>query len=31
VVPTPPGPSLYPTPLLYNIVLYLSTSCGNIL
>jgi hypothetical protein len=30
-VPAPPGPSLYPTPLLYSIVLYLSTSCGNIL
>jgi hypothetical protein len=27
----PPGPSLYPTPLLYNIVLCLSTDCGNIL
>src|SRR5829696_3944324 len=30
-VPPPPGPSLYPTPLLYSIVLYLSTYCGNIL
>jgi hypothetical protein len=30
-VPPPPGPSLYPTPLLYNIVLYLSIDCGNIL
>src|SRR5215203_2283139 len=31
IVAIPPGPSLYPTPLLYNIVLYLSTDCGNIL
>jgi hypothetical protein len=31
VLLAPPGPSLYPTPLLYNIVLYLSTDCGNIL
>ena len=30
-VPPPPGPFLYPTPSLYNIVLYLSTTCGNIL
>jgi hypothetical protein len=26
-----PGPSLCPTPIFYNIVLYLSTYCGSIL
>src|SRR5215217_1565048 len=31
VLSAPPGPSLYPTPSLYNIVWYSSTDCGNIL
>src|SRR5215218_6908345 len=30
VLLAPPGPSLNSTSLLYNIVLYLSTVCGNI-
>ena len=30
-VGAPPGPFLYPTALLYSIVLYLSIDCGNIL
>jgi hypothetical protein len=30
-IPAPPGPFLYPTTTLYDIVWYLSTICGSIL